>query len=298
MNKKTLSIIVIITILFGSIINFYTHNFLSTDFVNSVLGGIPDNNMVASFPGVFISFDVILVIIYLLRLIKNESYHKKMVGLYSIILMSFSVLGIIFSVLSGTIVYHSFVKPYPFFAYPLICLILHTMILGFGIFSFFIYRPKLDDDKETKQITVKYVFYTMGISLGIYYSLNRLGAFILSPIYIHYPTLYMTIFFYLSLLLPLSLGVYIYLKKLDLFRNKSSLLMISIILGLNVILSLLIFIIGSQNTIFISAISPALGIERIMTKPIITVGQFIIILIITILYFIIEIKLLIKNKKN
>lgn len=287
MNKKNTIISLIVLVVVGSIMAFYMNNLILSDISNSFYG-LHDYNIISSIPGFIFAWMFVLATFFVIRLYKYPKSKKRLINLYTILLAILALIGFIFSILTGISIYHSFVSPYPFFGYTIIFLLVHLGLLVLAIYLNILARKKLPEDEEKRKIGLLYVIYTIVCTIAMFFAYNRFGAFLLSCIYISYPSLYMTFVFYLTLLLPISLMFYVMAKIFGLCRNKPRIALIILlsIFAANIIFNLASILIGRNNTLFISAISPALAIERLLTKPIDIIAQFIFVTIFTICYLV------------
>lgn len=280
MNKKKGILLLAILSVVTSIVTFYTFNFLLSDLGNMFYGA-HDLYIIASFPGFFIALDLILFSLYVARYCYRPQFKKRMTKTYSIILAVNSVLGIAASILTGTIIYGSFTAIYPFPGYTIICLILHILLLAFAIIARVVIAKRLEEDPEKRKTKFGYIIYTGVLWLTMLLSFDRLGALLLAPVYVHYRTLYLTWPFYASLLVPFALlfHMVILIFKMEEKHPKLPIIYISLVQLANIVFCGLVFLLGSKHTEFISAVSPALGLERLATKPIDMILQFGLVLI-------------------
>ncbi len=279
MFKKRYAIIIFIfLILGGSFINFYATNLLMSD-IGNAYGGLIDNQIFATFPMWMLAFDFVLFTIYFARIYRHPNLKKKTTFLYSIILMSFSFVGILMGILSGILVYQSFVKPYPFPGYLILTFIFNGLFMLLGLAgllcSIFVFK----EDSEYRPIKKGYVFYSIFISVFIYFVYNRFGALLWSYTFMQISTLYLTWPFYLSLLFPLGVLVLFSFSIFNLYKEKGKFLIWSsiVIFALNFAFSIAYMIIAYNNTAFIAAVSPCMAISRLASMPIDAILSFLIV---------------------
>lgn len=288
---KKLFIKLIIIGLVASFITFYTTNLFLSDVSQYFKGG----TIITTLPGLLFSFDLVALTLYLIRKEKYKDIENSLMIRYFTILGIFSILGIISSILSSVMFYHTFVGPNPFPGYVLISLIVHTALLAFSIIEYIkVYKLKKEEHVEKRKF--KYIVYTIIISFMFFYSFNRFGAFMWSLSFLQFKTLYMTFPFYLSLLMPITVCAFEVLNFLGYFEDNKDKLILSfnLIVLFDLLLGGMSIILGAINTEIISAISPFLGLERLATMPIDTIFQFILILGFSIYYLLVEVK----NKKK
>ena len=109
---------------------------------------------------------------------------------------------------------------------------------------------------------------TIGWVLYTFLMFNRLGMFIGSPLFIYWRNFYQTFPFYLYLLVPLYFFIIELMHIHDVSSKKTRFIMSVIGLGIVIILSAYIVIMGKVDTMFISSLSPMMPLERLMSTPI------------------------------
>lgn len=262
-NKLLFLIIVIVV---GAFVTFYSTNLLCSDLSN-MFYGVHDMYIVSSIPLFTLTLDIVCFIIFAVRYFVNPQYLKSMGKLYSIYLIVNSVVGIVTAIITGTSIYHSFVAPYPFGGYTLITLILSILLLALGIVL--LIKSIRMPDGERKRISLIYIIYNVILGLTLYYTLYTLGSFVWMPVYVQWRTLWLTFPFYMSMLCPMAFAIHVILCRLDLYKtNKARSVTAFVIAIASVVTAFAVIIIGASNPLFISAISPALPIERLATKPV------------------------------
>lgn len=270
-KKKYLIISLIIVALVGSFINFY--------FTNLVMNAISNKGAPAFFAGLLlpvaaltIAIEFILFAFFIVRYYLHPTHLKRMILVYSIVLISLSFVGLICDILSAIIVYQSILKAHPFPAAMLLFLIWHVAMIGLGFALIFGFRKRIEyDDIFLHKTTFKYVMETILISLIVFYVFNRFGAFLWSPVYCQIRTLDVTYPFYILIMLPMALLVIDMFYVFGIFKSKHR--QVGVMLS-GMCMALSIFIITQfaarsiKDQSFLSAISPAVPIERLMTIPI------------------------------
>jgi len=275
MTKKQLAISLVIIMIFGSLTTFYGMNLLMSDLANMFYTSL-SQDIISSLPLFIIALDFVLATLFVIRLYKHFDQKRALVNLYANLLEINSVVGIVTALLSGWIVYHDFMAPYPFPYYVLVCVILHTILLGVALWADLSLKKKLEEDTDHRKIKPKYVGYTIVLWLLTLFSYNRFGALLCAPVYVQLRTLDLTFPFYISLLLPLALLIYVIGNFLGWYKKNPKIAVIFpvIVLVLDIVFCVWVVYLGTSNTQFISAISPALGLERLATKPVDTILQF------------------------
>ena len=263
-RKLTLAALVAITLL-GSLFAILGANMFFSDIGN--MSAVGPKGFITTFPALMFAALFPTCFLYVLRFYLRPKTFKRMTRLYVIIAMALSFVGLLCSILSGVMVYGSFVKPYPFPGYLIIFMVLHILVLGGGVYAL-IRLNKLPEDEERFKVNAKHVFKTLGWFLFISLAMERFGLFVAAPVYIYWRNFYMTFPFYLFLLVPAFLGTVKVLDVLGYFE-KSKLKMILSIAGIacTVVLFVAIAIPGILNTSYVSSVSTAMPLERLGSKP-------------------------------
>lgn len=282
-------IILLIIYLIGSFVNFYTTNIILSDLGLAVFNS-DFSGFLSSFPAFTLGLYFVLAVIFMIRYIINPKVLKSMVKTYSWILLGLGVFGAITSIITGTVMYKDFLINVPFIAYPLVSLLIHTLVLCVALVIRFILVKKIKDDEEKKTITVKYVFASIGFSIFTLFAMEKLGALIWSPAYMLMSAFFLSLPFYLYTLVPTLLIAYILYKNT--IKNNMKLPAI-ILLGIHAVLAIIIFILGMTRTDFLSAISPASPLDRLASMPVVYLLEVIGISI----YLIRDVVRAIKNKQ-
>ncbi len=298
MKKKSNIIALIVLILVGSFVTFYTSNLIMSD-VSNMFYGVHNADCIASFPGFMFAIEFVVATIYLLRVTRRAQYKKSTDRLYAKYFLALSGVGLITSILSGIMVYDSIFAPYPFHGYTILGIIVHALIIA-GSIIWLQRIKKQPDDEAKRRIDFGYVVYSIAIFVIIFITYNRLGALMWGVTYIHLDSLWLTFPFYLSLLLPLALMIHIILYFYGVFNANPVVAIVYdiIFLIVDVMLGTAVFWIGAVNTAFISAISPALALERLWTKPVDNIIHFFVLLFIGLYCLYLSIKLYNKKKKG
>ena len=263
-RRLTLAALVALTLL-GSLFAILGANMFFSDIGN--MSAVGPKGFITTFPALMFAALFPTCFLYVLRFYLRPKTFKRMTRLYVIIAMALSFVGLLCSILSGVMVYGSFVKPYPFPGYLIIFMVLHILVLGGGVYAL-IRLNKLPEDEERFKVNAKHVFKTLGWFLFISLAMERFGLFVAAPVYIYWRNFYMTFPFYLFLLVPAFLGTVKVLDVLGYFE-KPKLKMILSIAGIacTVVLFVAIAIPGILNTSYVSSVSTAMPMERLGSKP-------------------------------
>lgn len=274
MNKKNTLILLIVTGLIGSIVTFYTTNFIMAD-VGNYTYGYNGYNYLASIPGFVFALEFIAFTMLIIRVYIRPQYKKRTILHYIRILVFFSLIGFVGALLAGVFAYHSFVKPYPFPCYLILSILIHGAIIVCGIYSYSSIKRKVEDDPERKKMTIGYVLYSFILPLVIFFAYNRFGALLLSPLYAQGLTLYMTWPLYLWLSAPMLILLYIVFKAFNVYKNINDQICYLVLYVLfAVVIGVSCIITGKNNPLFVAVISPAFGLDRLGTYPYVFIIHF------------------------
>ena len=266
MKKQHVILYLAILTVVGSLFMALASNMIFDDIFN-VAVELTKSTLPASLPAVTVALVFVLGVFYVLRIYRHPDCKKRITRLYLIYVIVFGVLGVVSSIISGVTIYHTFTGSHPFPGYLIIFLIVDIIFILCGVCGLVLVR-KLKDDEGRIKINARYVFKTIGWFLFICLAFNRFGMLLGAPTYIYLRNLYKTFPFYLYLLMPIYLGTLHVFKILEIFDRKQ--LVVSTIIGLacNVVLFAYIAIMGINDTAFISALSQAMPLERMASKPI------------------------------
>ena len=263
-RRLTLAALVALTLL-GSLFAILGANMFFSDIGN--MSAVGPKGFITTFPALMFAALFPTCFLFVLRYYLRPKTFKRMARLYVIIAMALSFVGLLCSILSGVMVYGSFVKPYPFPGYLIIFMVLHILVLGGGVYAL-IKLNKLPEDEERFKVNAKHVFKTLGWFLFISLAMERFGLFVAAPVYVYWRTFYMTFPFYLFLLVPAFLGTIKVLDVLGYFEQPKLKMILSIAgIACTVVLFVAIAIPGILNTSYVSSVSTAMPMERLGSKP-------------------------------
>jgi len=283
MKKKTAILLLIGIALVGQIVNFYATNLLLGS-IPALTYGVVELELLAAIPAFILALDLTMGMMTVGRLYRYPRHKKEYVMRNGRILCIFSAIGLIASVMCGTVLYGSFLAPYPFPGYTLLGILIHGALLGYSLYSLPRWKKSIPEDPPSHDKTAQLILRTFLLPILIFIAQNRGGALLWSVTYLHLPTLYMTYPFYLSLLLPLALLFHAELFEFGFYRTrpKRAIRNTVILMVITVVSCTAVILEGISNTRFISVISPALGIERLITMPVDTVIHFILCLLLSV----------------
>ena len=264
MSKKVASILLIVVSILTGIFTFFGANLLWSDVANMGMG-VKDANIITSFPLVFTFCQFILGVIYLARYIARPQYVKAMTKKYLIIFASFSLLGIVTSIMSGVMIYHSFVKPYPIPAYCLTMIIVNVIFIAAAVYFYIFADKNMKEDETKRKFSIVYVLYTIAISGLAFFAFERFGAFLYFPFFIEWRLIYLTWPFAITLLVPISVFVQFFLYNYSKYKEKplTGVIFAIINLVLGVASNVAMGIIEYYDSRAVSNVSPAMAIGRL-----------------------------------
>lgn len=238
--------------------------------VKTLLSGFPLYMMIA----ILVSTGFYLYKALVLK--QNDAFARKH---YSILGIVFGVIGVATSILSGTWIYHTFVGPYMFDAYPLFMLIVHVLFVAMGVYCLVrsLKEIKANNLKKEHKSSFVHVLFTIGEVGLTLFALGRLGAFLTQPVYwSKYDSIYVLPYI-IQLLAPAAILV-CYLLNRDFIKNKKFGLIATIsIIGYS-ILSMIYMIVlvdkcgagthAANSTMYINPLSQIQNPGRLLTGPI------------------------------
>jgi len=299
MSKKTLVILLIAVVLVGSIFDFYGTNLLFSD-IGNLYAGFKDNYIFSTIPMMMIFSQFILGVIYLSRMIVRPQYKKAMTKKFLITLAAMSLVGLVFSIISGISVYHSFTKPYPFPLYCLVMTIVNVVFIASAIYALILVKKRMSEDVEKRKFNILYVIYTFIASILLWISLDRFGAFLYLPSYIQWSTFDLSWPFIFGLPILLSMMVQSFLYAFDFYNTHPKYGVMYAVFNLLVgfILGFINIKLYYRNSSLIAAISLPMGLERLSTSNSTTKVLFILVCTMGLIGLGYSIYFLIKSKKK
>jgi len=268
LTKKMTIICLACLAVIASMVTFLSNNYLANDIAN--IAAIGNNGtIIASLPITFMASIVLAAFFYILRLYKYPFIKKRLSTFYMYLIGSLSLLGIITSILTGTVVYGSFLDPYPFTCYTLINLILHSLVFISCLYAIIFCLKRVPEDEGGSIMSAKHIFITLGWVMFAGFVFNRFGALLFGWMFIQWRTLYFTLPFYMSLAIPMFIGAYKMLVDFELLTlKKTKMFTLACLSGLTLGFFIYNVAVGFTNTTFISAISACLPLERLASLPI------------------------------
>lgn len=299
MKKKTLSVLLILAVLVGSFITFFSINLFMSDLGN-MFYGVHDAYIVGSFPIFFITLDFVMLIMMLARLLIHPERKKSILRLYTIFGLVNSALGLVTSILSGTIIYHSFFSKAIFPCHNLIMTIVHASLIILLIAALFRIHDLENGEKAHRSFlkSILYGLYSAACVGFLLFAMNKFGAVLWSPDYLYFRAFYMLWPLLISLCCLMAIAVYVFLHRMNLFKSKTQrLITLLVIFGVSLASAGAVAIIGKNNTLFVSSASPVLPIERLGGAAYNTIAQPIVEGVVCLAFIICDVVDMIKAKK-
>lgn len=265
--KNLLGTVIVLMI---AVITFFTWNLLG-----SLISNYQSLSMtsISSLPMVIFMIELFIILyavfdhVVLKR--KDAYFYRK----YSLILGCFAIVGIVTSILDGTIVYHTFVGDYIFFGFPLFMLIIHAILLGISVYLAIpsIIEICRENPEKTWKNPRFYWIRQVLIAFMLMFALEKLGGLVLLPIYwSSYDSGY-AVPMLIQFLVPLFLFVSYMVDRHYKHDKKLNIILLSIafcysILSMTYMLILCNVWKGFYMNIA-NPLSPIMQFERLITKP-------------------------------
>ena len=254
----------VLTVL-GALFTVLASNMFFADIIN-MSAGFANATIFVSLPAIGVAMSFAVAVLYILRTYRHPDCFRRISKLYAIIIIALNGLGVLGCILSGAVVYGTFVGSQPFPGYLIIFLLLNLALICGAVFGL-LRLKKLPEDTDRVKINFLYVLKTIGWFLFIVMVFNRLGTLLGAPAYIYLRNLGKTFPFYILLLGPLTLGVVVVLKIFGLLNKKQIIIATSAVLGCIVVLWVYSAIMGINDSAFVSSLSQAMPLERMAAKP-------------------------------
>ena len=220
-------------------------------------------------------FMFMLICIILLFAGFNYFVYKRkdayIVRKYSLTIGIMSLIGVIFSILCGTYVYHNFFGDYVFLAYPFIMLLVHTILLVLSCFCLYISIDDIRRNKPFNNFKTPKLYWLRELVLGLIltFALEKLGAFILLPIYYSSVDGIYVLPYYIQLLIPTLVFATFMIHEHWLHNRKVTIVLTSIAFGYS-LASMIYMIAISKGTypLTTTPLSPVQQLERLTVLPV------------------------------
>ena len=268
--KLLKNILATILVLMIAVITFFTWNLIC-----SVVSNYQSMSLVAlsGLPMIMFMIEIYVLLFGVYNYICLKRRDPYFFRKYSLILGSFALVGIVTSILDGTIVCHTFVGDYIFSAFPLFMLIIHVLFLGISVYSAVIAIKQICKEKPEKTWENGKFYWVREVLIAfmLMFALEKLGAFVLLPLFwSSYDSVYV-IPFYIQLLVPIFLFCAYMVGRQWLHDKKKNIILLSIAFGYS-ILSLIYMVLAANilkenYQLIANPLSPILQLERLITKP-------------------------------
>ena len=274
MNKKNLVICLVLLAVPASFICFYATNLILSDVANMFYMTLT-RDVISSLPIFLIAVDFVIAAMLILRCFLYPGDRNRLLRSNAVAVAGLSLIGLVSAVLTGTVIYGSFAALYPFRGAIVLTLLFHLTMLLLALLALRKCHRAKNSDTSVRPRFVRGVQWML-MAVFLYYAFDRLGAFLWMPVYVQIRTLGESFLFYLSLLLPACLLLHHLRYRLKLYRNQAlaGILYPLIYLAADLLLCIAVVSNGIRDTQFVAAISPALGIERLLGMPVITIAHF------------------------
>mgnify|MGYP003289921403 CR=1 FL=1 len=258
----------ILLVLMLSIITFYTFNLVFSLVSNYASLSATTISCIPMFMFWLICLMFLYVLFNFVIYKRRDAYFVRK---YSLTIGIMSFIGLVFSILCGTVTYHTFFGDYVFLAYPFVMLIAHALLLGISLYYFI---PAIRDIKE-KNLENKFKspkFYWLReliFGLILTFALEKLGAFLLMPIYFSNVDGIYVLPYLFQLLIPALAFITFMIHEHWLHNRKVTIILSSIAFGYT-LLSFIYMIVLSvgRYPLTITPLSPIQQLERLTTLPI------------------------------
>jgi len=189
---------------------------------------------------------------------------------YSVMMLIYSLIGFVLSIVCGTYVYHTFVGDYVFVAYPLIMMLVHGALLGVSCFVFTKSIIKIVKEKPEKEWKNRNTYWIRELAIAnlLIFGLEKLGAILLLPVFwSSYDSVYVIPFF-IQLLMPITLFVIYMIDQHWKHDKKLNIILYGSVLLYSIMsLTYMLLIAHNSYPLIVNSLSPILQLERLITKP-------------------------------
>ena len=264
-QQKFIILTLIVATIMGALFTVLASNMFFGDIIN-MSAGFANATIFVSLPPIAVSMTLTIIVLWVLRTYRHPDCFKRISKLYLIIVIALNGVGVIGCILSGAVVYGTFIGSQPFPGFLIIFLLLNLFVIGCSVYGL-LKLKKVKEDTGRVKTNFLYVLKTIGWFLFIVMVFNRLGTLFGMPGYVYLRNLYKTFPFYIMLLSPLALGTVVTLKILGLLNKKQLIIATSAVLGCTLVLWIYTAIMGMNDTGFVSSLSQAMPLERMAAKP-------------------------------
>lgn len=264
MNKKLRFFLLILLSAGASFVCFYATNLILSDIANMFYMTLT-RDLISSLPVFLFAVELLIAVLAIVRGGRAPQERRALARRCALACAVLSAAGAACAVLTGSVIYGSFTAPYPFAGATLLLLAVHTAVLAAAVIALCVLRG------EKGRVSAIRVLLWPLLAIYTYYAFDRFGAVLWAPVYAQASTLYKTFVFYLALLLPICVLLCAWRRALGFGCSRLAVraLLPLLAVGLNAA----VILIGQKDMQFVAAISPALGIERLLSMPILAIAH-------------------------
>lgn len=230
--------------------------------------------MLATLPSIFFLAFLIAFCVLDFNELKEKSESERIYDRrrFLILTMVYSGLGLISSIITGTLVYGTFVGKHPFGGYALVFTILFSLMIIGAVILYVLYRKKVQPTEPHKRNNAKTIFAKIGGVIYFLYATYRAGGFIFIPLYTNVKLFFTFIYFYIALLIPMAIVILYVLYHLN--RENKDLRKVRNIVSLSFLIAAVGIITGivitnfTNGIKFITSVTPLLELERLIKLPV------------------------------
>ena len=288
----------VILVMMISIITFFAWNLIFTFVANHAS---ITHVEISGLPMILLMIELYVVMFGVFNYVVLKRRDAYFFRKYSLLVGCFALVGVVFSILSGTTVYGTFFGDYIFFAYPLVMLIVHVAFLGVAAYVAILSMRLIHKEHPERSWKNPKTYWIREVLMAfmLMFALEKFGGFILLPVYwSSYDSIY-TLPLIIQLIVPLFIFVTYMVDKHWKHNRKLTIYLLAGSLAYTAF-SLTYMLIFAHNNypLAVNSTSMVFQLERLLTKPvgfIVLYGFTILYPCITIVYNIVKIH---KEKAN
>ena len=266
--KTQKKILLAFLILMLSIITFYSFNLVTSLVSNYQSLSRTTISWIPMFTFMLICIIFLFITFNFVVYKRRDSYFVRK---YSLLVGIISLIGMVFSILCGTYVYHTFFGDYVFLAYPFIMLVVNGIFFFTSCAYFYIAMDDIKRNRTVNNFKTPKLYWLREVILFLIltFSLEKLGAFLLLPMYFSSVDGIYVLPYYIELLIPALIFATFMIHEHWLHNRKVTIILSSIAFGYS-IASLIYMIVISKRTspLTITPLSPIQQLERLTVIPV------------------------------
>ncbi|MBQ0009015.1 MAG: hypothetical protein KBS97_01910 [Firmicutes bacterium] len=295
--KTAKLVLFILGIFMLSIITFYAFNLIFTVVANHQALDIVS---LSGLPMILFMITLIIILVAGWRYFKRKETDLYFARYYGVVVGALSLVGLGLSIFTGVGIYHTFVGPYVFNAYPLIMTIAFSLLI-LGSIGLVVYITKVIKEEKIEKTykgTILYGLREAGLSILLVYALERLGAFVLIPVYYSSQDGAVTIPYLIQLLIPSFVFLTYIIHEYYGANRKRTFIFSCVAVGYSLFsLLYMIFMSKGNYPLTINSLSAIQQFERLVTYPISAIILYVVSIILPLLNGLNNGILLFKEKK-